>query len=148
VTRIDIVNGAGSVLRMNDNTADSDGNLWGVRMITGWGSVTPRVQAVKRMASDGLVVTNATVAQRIITLSGYVQIASASDEFEALVAFETACDAVSADGKVRVYEPAGTRHALVRLSGQPTMTLVPGPNNSIDWAVQFFCPNPELQAGA
>jgi hypothetical protein len=148
VTRVDLVNSAAAVLRMNDETADADGNLWGIRSLSGWGAVTPAVQTVKRMSTDGMVVTNATTATRSIIVSGYVQIGASSDAFEALAAFETACDSITADGKVRVYEPAGTRHALVRLSGAPSMTLDPGPNNLVNWSVQFFCPNPALQAGA
>ncbi len=148
MTRIDLVNGAGTELRMNDETADSDGNIWGVRTVNGWGAVDPRVMTMKRMATDGLVVTNATTASRLIQLSGVVRVASASNEFEALIMFESACDSISADGKVRIYEPAGTRHALVRLSGRPEISLVPGPNNSLNWSVQFVCPNPALQSGA
>ena len=148
MTRVDLVNSAAAVLRMNDETADADGNLWGVRSLSGWGAVTPAVQTVKRMATDGMVITSASTAMRSIVVSGYVHIADGSDAFEALAAFEIACDSITADGKVVVYEPAATRHALVRLSGAPEMTLVPGPNNLLDWSVQFFCPNPALQAGA
>ena len=146
--RIDIVNGAGTALRMNDGTADANGHKWWVHDIQGWGAKTPLINTVKRMASDGLVVTNATYASRRITMSGVVETTAATELFEPMQVFETACDSVTADGKVRVYEPAGTRHALVRLNGQPRIQPDRRAPTLLRWTVQFICPNPDLQAGA
>jgi len=151
-TRIDLVNSAdapaGTTLRMNDGTADADGNLWNVQQLTGWGSRQANVQTAKRMATDGVIVTNATYGPRLLTLTGVAVIAATSDWWEAMARFESACDHVTADGKVRVYEPGGTRHAGTRLQGQPRIQFMSGSPRSLSWSVTFLCPDPDLQAGA
>jgi hypothetical protein len=146
-TRIDLVNSTPTTLRTNDDTADSDGNIWWVREIRGWGSKAPDVRLVKRMATDGSVITNATYASRSITVAGIVVIASGSDWWEAMQMFENITDAVSADGKVIVYEPAGTRHALVWLRQQPQIGFVRGSPSTLSWSVTYIAANPDLQAG-
>lgn len=146
--RIEIVNGAGTALRMNDGTADADGTLWWVHEISGWGARTPSVRAAKRMASNGSVVTNATYGNRSIRLSG-VAVATTSDNvWLAMQRFETACDAVTADGKVRVYEASGTRHALARITSQPTIAPARQSPLMLNWSVSYTAFNPVLQAGA
>lgn len=143
--QIDIVNGAGTALRMNDGTADADGNLWWVRQLDGWGPGNAQVKTMKRMASDGSVVTNATYGSRRITLNGVCVIASGSDFWEAQSRLSTACDSITADGKIRVYEPGGTRHLLVRLLGQPSVRFT-GPR-SLDFSLAFVANNPAHVSG-
>jgi hypothetical protein len=148
-TRIDFVNGAASTtLRLNDGTADSDGNIWNVTDFVGWGGMTPAVMSMKRMATDGNVITNASYSVRNIQVTGTVRIAAGSDIWEAIQMFETATDSVAANGKVRVYEPAGTRHALVRLNGQPAISRNRNSQHALNWAVAFTAHAPALIAGA
>jgi len=151
-TRIDFVNGltggASATLRLNDGTADSDGNVWNVTNLVGWGGMTPAVMSMKRMATDGNVITNASYSVRNIRVTGTVHVAAGSDIWEAIQMFESCTNSVAANGKVRVYEPAGTRHALVRLNGQPAISRNSKSQHVLDWAVAFTAHAPALIAGA
>ena len=146
--RMDLVNGAANTtLRMNDGTADSDGNTWHVMDLVGWGGMTPQVLSMKRMATDGNVITNATYSVRNIRVTGIVGIAAGSNAWEAIQMFETATDAASSDGKFRVYEPAGTRHALVRVTAQPVIRRNPESQRALNWSISYTAFAPALISG-
>lgn len=147
MTRIDLVNSDGDTLRMNDGTADADGTIWVVQNLTGWGGAKPRIQTMKRMASDGVVITNATYAERPLSIAGVALLSSRDQIWEAIRAWEDATDMVVSDGKMIVYGPAGTEHAATRLVSQPQARI--SDNGALmRFSARFIASVPALQAGA
>ena len=129
---------SGTTLQINGGAA-SGGVTWQVRQISGWVSAAPSLKQTQRMATGGVVVTNAQWGARRILVTGTAYADATSNLWDGFRALEDAVNWTTANGLIQVADASGSTHtAFVRLAA-PVKTQLIGPR-VFGWSVAAIAP--------